>query len=599
MNRNKLNKSLLLLLLVSSFSFYPFLDASEIKGDNLEPFFNIALLVSGSVWEKIACAQLMIDELANIGIGVYEFDTDLSNDLIYRTWWHTPPIPAYENGGFDIVFVSWGNDIDVDLSYRYHSSEITTDGKNFYQYNSELMDSALENYSQAYLPNDRIQKAGIIQKQLYEDLPAISILYETGFYLHDENLTGFNGTLWAEEKRNIGEWSIPGQSELKYAVSYIPYSYHIYKTYPEDRIWLNQIYNGLIERTPDNRSYGPNIALSWNTTDGLRYDVQLDPNAKWADGHVLNASDVKYSFELIANPEFNSPHETFWMQYIDSNSITIKDEFNVEIEFLEEYTFHETNLALPIIPKHIWSEIPVENQSIQMNEWSYTNPSKIIGAGPYVLHSYNKTDGFVHLKKNLYYGDLSNTDEPAFEDVYFVDYDVYNKAEVLSDLQSGEVDIVGGFYDLSLEDIDFPGVTFEQVNSLGKVFEMAFNLNHPYFGTGSACPISGSSSAWNIRKAISHIIPRNSCIELFGGLGYPGVTTYPLIGFGYNNSMKPTEYNIAVARQYMEAAGFEYQETPTISLNIVFIILSMTLLGLVGGILKTIARKIQVKIASY
>ena len=103
MNRNKLNKSLLLLLLVSSFSFYPFLDASEIKGDNLEPFFNIALLVSGSVWEKIACAQLMIDELANIGIGVYEFDTDLSNDLIYRTWWHTPPIPAYENGGFDIL----------------------------------------------------------------------------------------------------------------------------------------------------------------------------------------------------------------------------------------------------------------------------------------------------------------------------------------------------------------------------------------------------------------------------------------------------------------------------------------------------------------
>jgi ABC-type transport system substrate-binding protein len=589
--RSKIRKSSLLLILILSFGFNPFLYSVETKGNNHEPFFNIALLISGSVGERVACASLMIDELAKIGIGVYEFDTDLSGDLVDRTWWHTPPIPTYENGGFDIVFASWGNNIDVDLSGRYHSSEITTDGLNFYQYNKPLMDSILENYSQAFLPNDRVYWAGELQEQLYEDLPAISILYEAWMYPHNENLTGFNGTLWAEEKRNIGDWSISGQDELRYALLYFPNAYHIYRTYPEDRIWLNQIYTSMIERTPENRSYGPKIALSWNTTNGLRYDIQLDPNAKWADGHVLNASDVKFSFEVISSPDFNSPDESFWMQYIDSDSITIIDEFNVEIEFLEAYTFHETNLALPLIPKHIWWDVPIENQSAQAIEWIESDPSKIIGAGPFVLHSYNKTEGFVHLKRNPYYQDLFYAEDPAFEDVYFIDYDYYNKAEIISDLQSGFIDIVEAHLDLSLEDIDFPGVTYEQANGLGLVFEMAFNLNHPYFGTGSACPINGSASAKNMRKAISHIIPRNSCLELSNGLGYPGVTTFPVIGFGYNTSMKPSKYDLVLAKQYMEAAGFEYPEIPTTSLSSVSIIVLIALLSLIGGVLRVIRKK--------
>ncbi len=592
-NKKRFKKSVLLMILVLSFGLYPILDINETEGINPEPFFNIALLVSGSVWEQVACSQLMIDELAKIGIGVYDFDTDLSGDLIDRTWDHIPPIPTYENGGFDILFYRWYNFIDVNLNERFHSSEITTDGMNFYQYNNALMDIALENYTQSYLPDDKALWAGEIQKYLYEDLPSICLLYETWLYPMNENLDGFNGALWAEEHQNIGDWSIPGKNELKYAVSYIPSPLHIYMSEQYERQWLNQIYAGMIEREPEDRGYAPRIALSWNTTDGLTYNIQLDPNAKWADGQILNTSDVKFSFELISSPDFNSPHESFWMQYIDSTSITIIDEFNMEIEFLKEYTFQESNLALPIIPRHIWSEIPINNHSAQAVQWIKTDPSKIIGAGPYFLYNYNETQEIVHLKRNPYYKDLLNAEEPAFEDVYFIDYDFsyFDKEEIKTAIQSGDVDIADGSFRLLPQDIAFPGISYEQVNILGRAFEMGFNLNHPYFGTGSSCPISGSTSARYIRKAISHIIPRDHIIEeIFDGLGFPGVTVYPPIGFGYNVSMNPSEYNVTLAKQYMEAAGFEYQETTT-SLRSTSVIALVTLLGLIGGFQRLIKKK--------
>lgn len=72
---------------------------------------------------------------------------------------------------------------------------------------------------------------------------------------------------------------------------------------------------------------------------------------------------------------------------------------------------------------------------------------------------------------------------------------------------------------------DIPGVRATVVDDTG-TREIAINQEHPYLGTSELCQIAGKESAKHIRKAISHIIPRQSVIyDVYDGFGTPWCNT--------------------------------------------------------------------------
>ncbi|MEA2071196.1 MAG: ABC transporter substrate-binding protein, partial [Asgard group archaeon] len=97
---------------------------------------------------------------------------------------------------------------------------------------------------------------------------------------------------------------------------------------------------------------------NWVTNDGLTFTIDLDPNAKWADGVSINASDIQYNYQLIIDPDYAHPDVTYWSSYINENTVTIIDEFTVNMTFTQPYIFQEGNLALDLLPKHIWESVP-------------------------------------------------------------------------------------------------------------------------------------------------------------------------------------------------------------------------------------------------
>ena len=112
---------------------------------------------------------------------------------------------------------------------------------------------------------------------------------------------------------------------------------------------------------------------------------------------------------------------------------------------------------------------------------------------------------------------------------------------------------------------------------------MSLNNLNPYFGTGNACPIAGLESAKHIRKAISHIIPRDTIVEeILEGLAAPGVTIFCDASIGFDETLEPYEYSFNLAKEHMEAAGFVYPE-PTEQTGIGLITI-MSILALVGAI---------------
>jgi len=70
---------------------------------------------------------------------------------------------------------------------------------------------------------------------------------------------------------------------------------------------LQNIYEGLVEWTPDNK-LAPAIASSWTISNGGRtYTFKIRPGVKFHSGKLVTAADVVYSFTRCLSPKLASP----------------------------------------------------------------------------------------------------------------------------------------------------------------------------------------------------------------------------------------------------------------------------------------------------
>ncbi len=154
---------------------------------------------------------------------------------------------------------------------------------------------------------------------------------------------------------------------------------------------LQQIYEGLVGWDTNNKPVGY-LAEKWDvSSDGLTYTFTLR-DAKFHNGRVVTADDVKYSFERTANPKLASPvsdayfsgivglsdkfagraPEVSGVQVIDPKhvSITLKAPDRL---FLGKLTY----LAAAVVPKE---DFPVDKEVSEV--------SQMVGCGPFKLKSY-------------------------------------------------------------------------------------------------------------------------------------------------------------------------------------------------------------------
>ncbi|NHJ49903.1 MAG: hypothetical protein FK733_19070 [Asgard group archaeon] len=562
-----------IILLVGLFGVIPFVNTSIAEEVTIDPVFYISVLAPNTCGGRSFFPQAMVDIWPEIGIGIDIFDNTGWAQISPRTWGYPGPypIPPYEDGGFDVLFVGWSWGLDWDPTGLYDSPSITPVEDNFYQFNNTDMDWAIFNYTSSYELDDRLFWANEIQQILYEELPQHTIIYPLSLYAHDKDLSDWDDLLWPSTYQPMENWTIPGQTEFHYAVPADFEDFHIYKYESVyDAQWLRQIYNGLFERSANNHyAYAPRLATDYSTNDYMNYTVNIDPDAVWADGTPLNTSDVEFSYKLQITPAFGNPDFGYWSQYLRNNSVTIIDEHTFQISFNKTYVFQEGNLALDLVPKHIWKDIPFDQMEIQANSWASSDPSKIFGAGPYKLHTYDGINEIIRLTRNDNFANWSDV-TPYFDDIYFEFYS--NKEEALLALASGTIDMVDAQFSTQISEIP-AGVGYTKSDEPGTQ-EIAINMQHPILGTGALCPIAGPQSAKYVRKAIAHSIPREYfCNELLDGLARPGVTGCPSVAVGFNETLEPYAYNQTLSREYLRMAGYDIptitpSSSPTISIGL-------------------------------
>src|SRR6266851_4174743 len=348
--------------------------------------------------------------------------------------------------------------------------------------------------------------------------------------------------------------------------------------YQESNIF-GPVYNRLYEYDSwDGKKLVPALAESHTMSDdGKHWVIKLRQGVQWHSGEEFTANDVKFTWDTILNKAYTSQFQAAFQQIFgspDAYKITGKYEIRVE---LPQYTLLFLDWALgamAIMPEHAYKDIkPEAMRGHTISSWlgSFTVTTSDgkpyaakggIGTGPWVVEGYDPSKKAYKYSKNEKYWKKTPGNVKTF---YVVN--IQGTDSVLSALKAGEIDTHDPMYDIGplVSTIDAKWGKVQSFDSY-KWQHICYNLLHPVFGTGVDTPLGkqdpsrAAEAAAYIRKAISHAMPRDQIVsEIAGGYGKPGTVPMPYSAPEYDHDLlKPIAFDMDVARQYMEKAGYKY-----------------------------------------
>lgn len=286
-----------------------------------------------------------------------------------------------------------------------------------------------------------------------------------------------------------------------------------------DQILVDNIYQGLVSRTPE-QEIVPALASDWTVSpDGLTYTFTLREGVTFHDGQALTPQDVVWSLTTRkATPEWRDAARL-------ANVTTIVAE-GQEITL----TLAEPDSSL------LWNL--TGRAGIILKEADTVDyQTAANGTGPFVLDSWRQGDSITFVRNDAYWGDAPQVAEVVF------DY-IPDTQAALNAALSGEVDVVTGF-DANLREQIEEGGDFALV--LGQSTDkgtLAFNQT------------SGPLADKRVRQAIRQAINHDAFVEALAS-GQTQFGPIPELDPGYEDLADVAPYDPEAARELLEEAGEE------------------------------------------
>jgi peptide/nickel transport system substrate-binding protein len=137
------------------------------------------------------------------------------------------------------------------------------------------------------------------------------------------------------------------------------------------------------------------LAESWTYgKDGKSLTIILRKGVKWHDGKPFTAADVKFTLELVNNPEMAS---VFSSRLKDVGKITVRDARTVDIALLQmDASLPDAFTNIMMLPEHLLGKMAVKE--LRTSNW-WKSP---VGTGPFVWARY-APDQYVELLANPHF----------------------------------------------------------------------------------------------------------------------------------------------------------------------------------------------------
>ena len=285
------------------------------------------------------------------------------------------------------------------------------------------------------------------------------------------------------------------------------------------------------------------LATEWSANDdNTVFTFKLNPAAKFSDGSQVEAKDVKWSWDRLANLKGSGAYLMGGLESIDAPDATTV-----------VATFSAPNSAfLPIVSAAylgvINSDVAMENGASAevgadatdtAEPWFLTNSA---GSGPYQLESYTPNDSLVFVANENYWG----PNKPAFPRITIKQ--VKDSSSQLQQLQQGDADIAMQISVDALSQLEGDSTV---------VAEAVDSYNFVYIALSPGVAGGEVFEDVNVRKAIGHAIDYEGAIDaLVAGNGKKQATAIPNGFLGAKDLPLPT-YDPDLATQLLTEAGQE------------------------------------------
>jgi peptide/nickel transport system substrate-binding protein/oligopeptide transport system substrate-binding protein len=319
---------------------------------------------------------------------------------------------------------------------------------------------------------------------------------------------------------------------------------------------IRSIFDGLVKISPEG-AYVPAIADSWEANDdGTIWTFYLKDNVTFQNGQRVTANDFAYSFKRVLNPDTGSSRTWVLDKILGARDYLNRSASDVEgIEVLDDLTLRIT-LEQPFAPflglMAMSSAYVVPQDVVEQYGTAFaTSPDATVGTGPFILKEWDHNQHLLLQRNENYFNGSAYVDGLEYRII----------AEPLARLQE--------FRQGNLHHTDIPADLLQDV--LNNPSEAEMMVSVPLIDqqhVGFNCQKEPFKDNVALRLAFCHAINRDHLVNtVLNGLVDPATSIVPPGIYGYDAGLPGYEYNIDLAKQYLEEAGYPNGEgLPTITL---------------------------------
>ncbi len=191
--------------------------------------------------------------------------------------------------------------------------------------------------------------------------------------------------------------------------------------------------------------------------DEMSVSFHINEKARFSDGSVVTAEDVKFSFDTLKSKQAHPGYRIFWA---DIKSATVLPNNTIRFDFSKNNPeLHMIISGLPVFPKAWVGKTPFDKLSIK----------KPVGSGPYILKDYKLGKNLIYEKNPDYWGKHLNTRKGMFNFKTVVFKYYKDRTIALEAFKAGEFDFISVYSSKSWAR-DYRGKQF----SSGKIVKNTF-----------------------------------------------------------------------------------------------------------------------------
>lgn len=289
---------------------------------------------------------------------------------------------------------------------------------------------------------------------------------------------------------------------------------------------MNQVYSYLLNSKPGGADPVPDLAESSSFTQPTEYTVKLKKDLKWANGHVLDSKDVKFSFDRQL--KINDPNGPATLLG-NVSSIAAPDPTTIvfTLKQANDQTFAQvlTGPAGPIVDDEVFpADKLLADEEIVKAKAFY---------GQYTIDSYNKNT-LVSLKAwPDYKGVLGKPANAGATIKYYTD-----QTNMKLEVKNGQIDVANRSLSATdIDDLKKDSNVKVHVGPGGEMRYIVFNFDIMPFGAKTA--EADPAKAHAVRQAIANLVDRQAISDqVYKGTYLPMWSNVPSGFLGANESFK-------------------------------------------------------------